>query len=659
MTLMLHPSSTSLFAGMPTSPLASLLPCLQSMRWTLTAASIACREADVSFSIIEGEDVARLRQQRWLQAQLPSLPTRRETAEAVSTDSENAQQSVWSAVSDWLSGLRVAVQHCDALSMEATEGQHDSADKTGDSQDEYGQRIHRLHGLLASYPPLLAQELTALLTLHCHLLLMSPHTEDVSSFLLHHRSLLDRLTVYSLLRHYHHPLCFALIDIFPPTGHAERPEVEGLPTDPILLVAASTSLLSSPSAALAAHVASVYPHCQPWMLIDRLDLASSLSSSALHTTSPIPLIAELHPSLPSVAASSTAASAKPTVVDRSLNFYRAYLDHLLHSAASPSHLKHDRSLTDPFLYLSLRLGCPVSPPTARTTVASLWPFSPSVLSMAAQPSMYGFSASELVDVFGTFGYWCGVPGLYVRLLLSAPTVSMFECAVAVVLQLDDVRLMAELLAVLASSALDLPTRLTYAQAALAVFVNELADEPPVNVSLSHILHPLLLALGPPLLLQLLMSLPPTSPVLTALPASFHTHLLAHSQRLHTLSRQVTAVIDTVDSYLWSERPAALPPQLRRGGGGGTAGRRLHVWAEDAGGVDWGLVVSGGENDGKGGSGVSCGCCGVRIEWSERLSEAVVCFACDGGHVYHRQCLPELACVLCLMKNMRAAVQQTG
>ena len=666
-TVMLHPSSTSLFAGMQTSPLASLLPCLQSMRWTLTAATIACREADVPFNIVEGEDMASLREKRWQQAQLPSLPLRRETATTVDANSESAQSSVWTAVSDWLSELREALQQCDALSVEATEDD----DKTGaaiESNDKYEQRVHRLHLLLSSCPPLLSQELTALLTLYFHLLLLSPRrTEDVSSFLLHHRSLLDRLTVYSLLRHYHHPLCFALADLFPLVAGAEHSEARALPADPIELAAELTSLVSSPSAALAAHLASHHPHVQPWMLVDGLNLASSLSSSTLHTTSPIPLLAHLHTSLSSLSSATPSIEKTDTVsataITRGLNFHRAHLDCLLHSSNSPPHLRRNRLLTEPFLYLSLRLGSPTAPPAPRTTTAPLWPFSASLLSIATQPSLYGFDTAELVDVYGRYGLWCGLPCLYVRLLSSAPSVSTFEAALSLVLRMDDVQWLGAVLAVLSSSALDLPTRLTYAQSAMAVYVSELEQQPqpaPVYVSLSHVLHPLLLALGPPLLLQLLLTLPSTSPVLDALPASFHTHLLAHSHRLHTLSRQVTAVIDTVDSYLWSERPAALPPQLRRGGGGNTTGRPLRVWAEDGGGVDWGRVIGGAGSDGSvvGAGGVCCGCCGVRIEWSERLSETVVCFACDGRHVYHRQCLPELACVLCLMTNMRAALSES-
>ena len=658
-TVMLHPSSTSLFAGMQTSPLASLLPCLQSMRWTLTAASIACREADVSFIIVENEDVEGLKRQRWQHAQLPLLPIRRETATTLDTDSGRVQQSVWSAVHDWLRELRDALLHCDALSVEATEDDN-KTDAPVESKDDYEARIHRLQLLLSSLPSLLSQELAALVTMHFHLLLLSPQSEDVSSFLHQHRSLLDRLTVYSLLRHYRHPLCFELMDIFPSVASTELSEAEALPADPIMLAALLSSLLLLPTAALAVHLASSYPHIQPWMVIDRLDLASSLSSSAPHTTSPITLIAQLHSSLPPVTSPTSADMTSVAAVEVHLNFCRAYLDYLVHSPTSPSYLQRSRTLTEPFLHLSLRIGAPATPLTPRTATASLWPFSASLLSIAARPPLYGFGASELVDVLSSHGFWCGLPVLYVRLLLCAPSVSTFESALSLVVRMDDAQSLASVLAVLSSSALDLHTRLTYAQSALTVYVSELEQQQPlpVNISLSHLLHPLLLALGPPLLLQLLLSLPSASPVLARLPVSFHSHLLAHSHRLHTLSRQVTAVIDTVDSYLWSERPAALPPQLRRGGGGNPSARPLHVWAEDAGGVDWGRVIGGGGEDGKGGGGVSCGCCGVRIEWSERAGETVVCFACDGRHVYHRQCLPELACVLCLMTSMRAAIAES-
>ena len=652
-TVMLHPSSASLFASMQTSPLAALVPCLRSMRWTLTAADIACREADVSFINIEGEDVDSLVQQRWRQAHLPSLPTRREGAAFEPADSGDAKPSVWSAVNSWLSEFGAAVQQCDALSAELAEDSETAP--TVESTDELDQRLHRLQQQLSSCPPLLRQEIGSLLTLHLHLLLLSPQPQDVSLFLLKHRSLVDRLTVYSLLRHHRHPLCFALADLFPAaTATTEGSETDALPSDPLVLASALPSLVSSPDAALASHLASRHSHIQPWMVADRLDLAASLSDTALHVTSPIPLVASLHSSLPPSTLSTADATASVSAVHRALNFYRAYLHELLHSPASPAQVKFDRSLIDQYLYLSLRLGSPATPPSLRTATGAVWPFSAELAAVAAQPALFALDARDLASVFSAHGWWAGVPALHVQLLLSAPSVSTFESALLLVLCLDDVQSLASLMAVLASSALDLHSRWTFAQAALAVYVAQLEQQPPpVAVSLSHLLHPLLLALGPPLLLQLLLSLPSASPVLAALPASFHMHLLAHSHRLHTLSRQVTAVVDTVDSYLWSERPAALPPQLRRGGGGNKSGRALRVWAEDAGGVDWGIPL-GGEGEDGGGSEVSCGCCGVRIEWSERMSEAVVCFACDGRHVYHRQCLPELACVLCLMSNMRAS-----
>ena len=612
---MLRPSTVSLLSALVDAAQAPLRSLVRSLRWTYATALIHLRTLPTSFVPVEGEDSDALRPLRWAAAQL-------RTIHAVPMGAMSLNQ----LVSDWEDEL---------------DGRLQTAGLSGSGRAE---RLQQLHALLLPLHPLLMRELSALLELHLHLLLLQPTVEEdtLVSFVVRGRALLDPLRVFSFLRLYRHPLALRPRQLF------ALPEVagddDGGAEEPLRLLAALPALLRAPSNSLAARVAAAFPHVEPWMLVELMGIGSCLEGPSL--------------------------SAVVAVDDARLEWYRAYLSALLHTASATPALqaaRRDHRLWRQWVYLTLRLGLSSStskgsPPPGRSSMTQVYT---ELLSFACRLAL-----EETAQAYRKFSFWPGLVAVQRRMLVQSPSLGLFSEALTLALALDDEQSVLLLLSLLSSSSLALPTRLSYAEAVLSACAS-LERRPASSISFAQVLHALQLALGPPVLLHLLLALPASSPLLPLIFPSFPSSLLAHSQALFALSRSSLAVLETVDSALWSERVDAIGPQLRalalrdmergwikrlKGEWLGAGGSRRHEvgrgpqwsrWAEDGGGSSWGRRL---RTDG-----LACGGCGVAVECGERgwraEDEVLVGFECEAGHLFHRSCLPELACTLCLEASL--------
>ena len=674
-SVLLRPSSFSLLSTLRSSPLSPFRPLLRSMRWTLTSASVFCREHSTSFTPLEGEDVFSCRQQRWTAAQERTIP------------SESSPLSLESLVAGWVDRFSAEVDAA-ADWDEEEEKEEEEQGSSGKTPGTEVDRVASFRALLASAPPLLLQELSSLVLLRLHLLVLAasaapPPSDSVSPFIARFRALLDPVLTFSYLRHYRHPLCFQVPSLFHlplPTPSTSDP----LSCNALFLAARLSELSASPSAALAEHLSDSFPHVQPWMVTRALAIDADTQLTALALPSPLPLAPSLH----ALASAEEAGEVQLSAVDVRLNFYRAYLDCLL-CRLPPSPLldsaRQDRVAWRQWLQLTLRLGMPPLSPSAAVHSAPPrgahlchWPFLPSIDALVCGRVQCPIGVEELSAALEAVGCFAAFPALHRRRLKAAPSVGLFASALQLTLQLDDFPSALLLLDDLSASSLSLHSRLAYAKAALDSFADRWTAGQPTTEegrAFHSALHSLLLALGPPLLLQLLLALPADSPLLALLPFSFPSSILSHSQSLFSLSRTSLALLETVDSALWAERVDSLSPQIRaialhemeqgwmhkltraptvplaqtsQAGHVASHTAPWSRWGEDGGGGEWGRRVCP--------EGLRCGCCGVAVEWSSGKAggvdeDAVIAFECDGGHVYHRRCLPELACLLCLDRRM--------
>ena len=708
-SLMLRPSSRSLLSPLGAdSALLSLRPVLLQLRVSLAVASRLCGRQARCWTLLETEEAAASRAERWQAAC---------TRSALSRQLQSA--SLAETVEQWQLQFEQSLLCCPALEPQQEEEEEETTTATA-----LDARLARLCRLLASFPPLLRQELAALLSLRLHLLLLQPAgcESELLPFLSRYRSCLQPLTTFSLLRLYQQPLCLRLHHVLadePPRAAAvaaasASASAVQLPADPLELAARLPSLLSAPnaSAGLLRHLTACWPHVSAWMLRHCL----GLQQPQLDSASPLPLAAALHPDLPS-ALSSQPQPAAVSGTEWKLNAYRAFLHALLFpSSSSPppaetvaAATRRQPRLLRHWLCLSLRIQGPAAGP-GQAAQAGQWPFQPSLLAVLSSPSSFpSMTVAELLELTRAFGFHAGLLQLQCGRLQSQPSLELFASALSLALELDEEQAARRVLALLQSAALpSLSLRFRYAEAAMDAYGQRAADrrrQQPA-VSLRLVLHSLLLALGPPLLLQLLLSIAasatsPARALLSGISPLLYGQMLQHSHSLLALSRCVLSLMETVDSYRWTQRPQGLATQLTAAqqaeeeerwtrlitqddgdaaaslspSASGSLDWKLaafsrsavwRLWAEDGGCVDWGRRLRT--------LGAVCACCGSGLEWrsssagreraaadsgedgSSSGSSACIAFDCPSTHLCHRQCAPQLACTRCLHDSMSGVLQ---